>query len=212
MRTMMVPAAVAAFALSTQLGSAHADDIHGRPLQNGNKCFQYSAGQAKDGRFGYWDACPQNASAHILARVPVGTTVSEAATVPPATRVPTATRVPAVARVHGAARVAVAASVPNTHTTSHRHVSATVASSAGRNAPSEATMALARIKMKIGGAEFEADVPESTVQPMYDQFIAAIGKQGQFVTRTTGAKSSELPHTPAIQATAEPVSSAQSHR
>lgn len=85
MRTMMVPAAVAAFALSAQLGSAHADDIHGRPLQNGNKCFQYSAGQAKDGRFGYWDACPQNASAHILARVPVGTTVSEAATVPPAT-------------------------------------------------------------------------------------------------------------------------------
>ena len=86
MRTMMVPAAVA-FALSAQLGLAHADDIHGRPLQNGNKCFQYSAGQAKDARFGYWDACPQNASAHIPARVPVGTTVSEAATVPPATRV-----------------------------------------------------------------------------------------------------------------------------
>ena len=51
--------------------------------------------------------------------------------------------------------------------------------------------------MKIGEAEFEADVPESTVQPMYNQFIAAIGKQGQIATRTTGA---------------EPVSSAQSHR
>ena len=204
MRTMIVPAAVAAFALSAQLGSAHADDIHGRPLQSGSKCFQYSAGQAKDARFGYWDKCPQNASAHIPARVPVGTTVSEAATVPPATRLPPATRVPALARVPAVARlpragrVAVAANVSTTQAAPRRHVSTTVvASSAGRNAPSDAIVALARIKMKIGEAEFEADVPESNVQPMYDQFIAAIGRQGQIATRATGA---------------EPVSSAQSHR
>jgi hypothetical protein len=31
-----------------------------------------------------------------------------------------------------------------------------------------------RIKMKIGDAEFEADVPADQVQPMYDQFLAAL--------------------------------------
>ncbi len=30
------------------------------------------------------------------------------------------------------------------------------------------------IKMKIGDAEFEADVPTEQVQPMYDQFLAAL--------------------------------------
>jgi hypothetical protein len=195
MRTMMVPAAVAVFALGAQLGSAHADDIRGRPLQNGNKCFQYSVGQARDARFGYWDACPQNASAHIPARVPVGTTASEAATVPPATRAPAVAR---IARIPVAARMAVAAKVSNTQTAPHRHVGATVASSVGRNAPSETTVALGRLKMKIGEAEFEADVPESKIQPMYDQFIATIGRQSQITAnapragdgRTGGAISS----------------------
>lgn len=31
-----------------------------------------------------------------------------------------------------------------------------------------------RVKMKIGDAEFEADVPADQVQPMYDQFLAAL--------------------------------------
>jgi hypothetical protein len=31
-----------------------------------------------------------------------------------------------------------------------------------------------RLKMKIGDAEFEADVPESMVQPMYDRFLSML--------------------------------------
>jgi hypothetical protein len=34
-----------------------------------------------------------------------------------------------------------------------------------------------RIKMKIGDAEFEADVPADQVQSMYDQFLAALEKR-----------------------------------
>jgi hypothetical protein len=31
-------------------------------MQNGNQCFKCSPGNAKDGRFGSWGACPQAAS------------------------------------------------------------------------------------------------------------------------------------------------------
>ena len=31
-----------------------------------------------------------------------------------------------------------------------------------------------RVKMKSGDAEFEADVPEDRVQPMYDRFIGTL--------------------------------------
>jgi hypothetical protein len=35
-----------------------------------------------------------------------------------------------------------------------------------------------RLKMKIGDAEFEADVPEDKVQPMYDQFLFMVEQRG----------------------------------
>jgi hypothetical protein len=34
-----------------------------------------------------------------------------------------------------------------------------------------------RLKMKIGDAEFEADVPESIVQPMYDRFLSMVERR-----------------------------------
>jgi hypothetical protein len=34
-----------------------------------------------------------------------------------------------------------------------------------------------RLKMKIGDAEFEADVPESIVQPMYDRFLSMLERR-----------------------------------
>jgi hypothetical protein len=40
-----------------------------------------------------------------------------------------------------------------------------------------------RIKLKIGDAEFEADVPADQVQPMYDQFLAAIGNRPAISTK-----------------------------
>jgi hypothetical protein len=36
---------------------------------------------------------------------------------------------------------------------------------------------LRRLKMKIGNAEFEADVAEDEVQPMYDQFLSMLGHE-----------------------------------
>jgi len=36
-----------------------------------------------------------------------------------------------------------------------------------------------RLKMKIGEAEFEADVPESEVQPMYCQFLMMVERRSQ---------------------------------
>jgi hypothetical protein len=36
-----------------------------------------------------------------------------------------------------------------------------------------------RLKMKIGEAEFEADVPENEVQPMYHQFLSMLERRSQ---------------------------------
>jgi hypothetical protein len=38
---------------------------------------------------------------------------------------------------------------------------------------------LRRLKMKIGDAEFEAEVAEDEVQPMYDQFLSMLGHEGR---------------------------------
>jgi hypothetical protein len=43
------------------MATAQADAVHGGPIRNGNQCFKYH-GLPKDGRFGYWGACPQTAS------------------------------------------------------------------------------------------------------------------------------------------------------
>ena len=38
---------------------------------------------------------------------------------------------------------------------------------------------LRRLKMKFGNAEFEAEVAEDKVQPMYDQFLSILGHAGR---------------------------------
>jgi len=38
---------------------------------------------------------------------------------------------------------------------------------------------LRRLKMKFGNAEFEAEVAEDKVQPMYDQFLSVLGHEGR---------------------------------
>jgi hypothetical protein len=44
---------------------ANAENGQGGPLSQNGQCFNYSAGQSKDGRFGYWGACAQKASAAV---------------------------------------------------------------------------------------------------------------------------------------------------
>ena len=51
-----------------------------------------------------------------------------------------------------------------------------------------------RLKIKIGDAEFEADVPESNVQPMYDRFLSILeGRRASIFRRisTTDGKRSD---------------------
>jgi hypothetical protein len=43
-----------------------------------------------------------------------------------------------------------------------------------------------RLKLKIGEAEFEADVPENEVQPMYCQFLSMLERRGQTAVRLSG--------------------------
>ena len=57
---MLTVTALTAF--GALVATAQADAIHGGPMQNGNQCFKHSPGNAKDGRFGYWAACPQAAA------------------------------------------------------------------------------------------------------------------------------------------------------
>jgi hypothetical protein len=57
---MMTVTALAAFAAT--VATAQAEILHGGPIKNGNQCFKYSAGNDKDGRFGTWGACSQEAS------------------------------------------------------------------------------------------------------------------------------------------------------
>jgi hypothetical protein len=46
-------------------------------------------------------------------------------------------------------------------------------------ASEEAMTEFRRLKLKIGEAEFEADVPENEVQPMYHQFLSMLERRGQ---------------------------------
>jgi hypothetical protein len=65
-----------------------------------------------------------------------------------------------------------------------------------------------RLKMKIGEAEFEADVPENEVQPMYHQFLSMLERRNQAAVplSATGAKADQRP---AIEATIRAGSSMQ---
>jgi hypothetical protein len=64
---MMTVTALAAF--GAMVVTAQADVLHGAPARNGNQCFTFSSGNAQDGRFGFWSACPQ----------PAGTSTAKAA-------------------------------------------------------------------------------------------------------------------------------------
>jgi hypothetical protein len=48
----------------------------------------------------------------------------------------------------------------------------------GPPAGEEAMTEFRRLKMRIGEAEFEADVPENKVQPMYHQFLSMLERRG----------------------------------
>ncbi len=60
---IMTMTALTAFA--AMAATAQAEILGGGPMKNGNQCFTYSSGNAKDGRFGSWGACPQTASAAV---------------------------------------------------------------------------------------------------------------------------------------------------
>jgi hypothetical protein len=53
-------------AFGAMMATSQAEVIHGGPIKNGNQCFKYH-GLPKDARFGYWDACPQTATARASA-------------------------------------------------------------------------------------------------------------------------------------------------
>jgi hypothetical protein len=55
----------AAILLAISALPAKAENIQGGPLSQNGQCFNYSAAQAKDARFGYWGACAQKASASV---------------------------------------------------------------------------------------------------------------------------------------------------
>jgi hypothetical protein len=55
-------AAVTVFAAMLASIPAQADTLGGAPLQSAGQCFKFSVGQQREGRFGYWSACPQTAS------------------------------------------------------------------------------------------------------------------------------------------------------
>ena len=62
MHKFTIAAATIAFGASLALAPAQAEMNSGGPTKNGNQCFKYSTGHEKDGRFGFWAACPQAAN------------------------------------------------------------------------------------------------------------------------------------------------------
>src|SRR5580658_2772549 len=55
--------------------------------------------------------------------------------------------------------------------------------SCGSPASGEAMTEFRRLKMRIGEAEFEADVPENKVQPMYHQFLLMLERRSEAPVR-----------------------------
>ena len=64
-RFMMTGMALMAFAAIVATAQAQTvrggQAVHREPTRNGNQCFTYSPGDGRDGRFGFWGACPQPA-------------------------------------------------------------------------------------------------------------------------------------------------------
>jgi len=69
---------------------------------------------------------------------------------------------------------------------------------------------LRRLKLKIGEAEFEADVPENKVQPMYAQFLLMLERRSQAPVRLFDAGAQVYPQEHDIEATVRDGSSAES--
>jgi hypothetical protein len=55
-----------------------------------------------------------------------------------------------------------------------------------------------KLKMKIGDAEFEADVPENLVQPMYDRFLSILERQRTALFRKLDTAGKSPKKTPEI--------------
>ena len=62
MRDIKIVAATVAIGVLLGSVPALAEMNGGSPTQRGAQCFKYSSGQDKDGRFGFWQSCPQSAS------------------------------------------------------------------------------------------------------------------------------------------------------
>lgn len=70
MRHFLITAATtAAFAALLASAPASADSNYG-PTQNAGQCWKSSQGYAREGRFGYWGACPQAASVATTPTTP----------------------------------------------------------------------------------------------------------------------------------------------
>jgi len=68
MRQFML-SAVALTAFGVMLTAAQADNLNGQPPQKGSQCYKFSTTSgARDSRWGYWEACPQTASAAVTPR------------------------------------------------------------------------------------------------------------------------------------------------
>jgi hypothetical protein len=171
MRTIIFPAATATIAFSAilALAPAQADDIHGGPIKNGSQCFRYSASFERDARFGSWAACPQTAS--VAAAPATNSRRVRGAAVPAADIRPVRAAVAPSANSHPVR--AVVAPGANSH-----HVRIAVAPTTHLVGKDQMTE-IRHLKMKIGDAEFEADVPGNRLQAMYDEFLSSLKQQGR---------------------------------
>ena len=61
---LITAAAMTAFAALLASVPARADVNYG-PKQNGNQCWKSAPGNDREGRFGFWSACPQTASVAV---------------------------------------------------------------------------------------------------------------------------------------------------
>jgi hypothetical protein len=80
----------------------------------------------------------------------------------------------------------------------------------GPPASEEAMTEFRRLKLKIGEAEFEADVPENKVQPMYAQFLFMLERRSHVPIQLFGTSAKANEQQPEIEATVQTGSSAAS--
>jgi len=92
------------------------------------------------------------------------------------------------------------ASVPVATTTQSRRIR--------ENAVTE----LGRLKMKIGEAEFEADVPQNKIQPMYARFLSMLKRRGGTPVGILAADARSRKQMPDIQPIVRGAISAESGR